>query len=64
MERILLAALEGAYLTMLRMPHGSLRIESQAALCDARDAIAAAKGWDSREVQETFESRALAMNDK
>jgi hypothetical protein len=51
-------ALEAGYMLALRMPFDSLRIRNQAALCAMRDALAAATGRTSEDVQNDFEARA------
>lgn len=56
-------ALELAYLTLLRMPIGTLRITSQHVLAAARNAIAESSGRDPQDVQEEFEARAFALGD-
>jgi hypothetical protein len=52
--------LENAYIAMLLMPNGLLRIRSQSLLCHLRDALADALGIESEDVQNEYEARASA----
>jgi hypothetical protein len=55
-----LAAAECAYLAFLEPPYDARRARNQRALCLLRDFIAKATGRSSEDVQNDFESRALA----
>lgn len=51
--------LEAAYLALLRMPVGKLRLSNQKLLSGCREALAQATGKTSQEVQDEYEQRAL-----
>lgn len=53
-----LPTLENAYLLVLQIPFGSLRIRNQAVFSELRDTIAKLTGQTPQEVQECFEDRA------
>lgn len=54
-----LQRLGSAYLAMLRLPDGTVRLNCQHLLCALRDAIAQALNQDSESVQNEYEKRAL-----
>lgn len=58
-ERALLA-LRAGYFQLLQLPHDTLRLRSQRALCLLRDAIAEAEGRTAEEVQDEYEALACA----
>lgn len=51
---------EEAYLALLRLPHGLLRVNLQGALCRLRYEIAQSRGEKEEQVQNEFEALALA----
>lgn len=56
----MLATIKAAYLLALQIPHGALRLKNQATLCELRDAIALATGENEEDIQDEYESLALA----
>jgi len=55
-------AVETAYLTLLKMPFGELRVRAQKALAELRDLVAFARGEFPDDVQEEFERRAATTS--
>jgi hypothetical protein len=52
-------ALEAAYLALLRMPFGEVRIQNQALFCSVLDVLATTLGRDNESVQNEYEAKAL-----
>lgn len=60
-ELAALELLQKAYIALLQMPDGMVRLRNQGTLCVVRDAIVAETGVPAQEVQESFETIALKL---
>jgi hypothetical protein len=56
-----LRCLESAYIAMLHLPDGFIRITNQLLLCGLRDALAAAMNRSEESVQNEYEARSAAL---
>jgi hypothetical protein len=56
-----LRCLESAYIAMLQLPDGSIRLTNQLLLCGLRDALAAAMNRSEESVQNEYEARSTAL---